>query len=67
MRAIIFKKYSTNVVNYTYRNIYFYEHMHAHPISLSTSERLIRFNLEIYIVSHQEYFDGNIVSHWKNN
>jgi hypothetical protein len=31
-----------------------YEYTHAHPILMSTSERLSRFNLEIYEVGHQE-------------
>jgi hypothetical protein len=33
---------------------YLYEHTHAHPISISTSERLSRFDLEIYKIGHQE-------------
>jgi hypothetical protein len=33
-------------------NTYPYEYMHAHTISLNTSERLSRFDLEIYKVGH---------------
>jgi hypothetical protein len=34
-------------------NIYLYEHMHAHPTPMSTSERLSQFDLEIHKVGHQ--------------
>jgi hypothetical protein len=42
-----------------------YEHMRVHPTPMSTSERLSRFNLEIYEVSHQERLvvDNDAVSH----
>jgi hypothetical protein len=35
-------------------NIHFYEHAHAHPTPMSTSERLSRLDLEIHKVSHKE-------------
>jgi hypothetical protein len=31
-----------------------YEHTHAHPTPMSTSERLSRLDLEIHEVGHQE-------------
>jgi hypothetical protein len=31
-----------------------YEYIHAHPISMSTFERLDRLDLEIHEVDHQE-------------
>jgi hypothetical protein len=42
-----------------------YEHMYVHPISMSTSERLSQFDLEIHEVGHQECLavDGDVVSH----
>jgi hypothetical protein len=42
-----------------------YEHMYAHPIPMSISERLGRFDLEIHEVGHQEHLtiDGDITSH----
>jgi hypothetical protein len=42
-----------------------YEHTHAHPTSMSTSERLSRLDLEIYEVGHQERLtvDGDVTSH----
>jgi hypothetical protein len=38
---------------------------HAHPIPMSTSERLSRLDLKIHEIDHQEYLavDRNIVSH----
>jgi hypothetical protein len=33
---------------------YPYEHTHAHPISISTSERLSQLDLEVHEVSHKE-------------
>jgi hypothetical protein len=46
-----------------------YKHTHAHPISMSISERLSRFDLEIHKVDHQECIavDENVTSHRKNN
>jgi hypothetical protein len=43
--------------------------MHVHPISMNTSERLSRFDLEIYEVSHQEHLtvDGTSSFTKKNN
>jgi hypothetical protein len=42
-----------------------YKNMYAHPISMSTSEKLSRFDFEIYEVGHQECLavDGDIASH----
>jgi hypothetical protein len=41
-----------------------YEHIHAHPIPMSTSERLSWFDIEIYKVGHQECLavDGDVAS-----
>jgi hypothetical protein len=33
-------------------NTHTYEHMHTHPIYISTSERLSRLDLEIHEVGH---------------
>jgi hypothetical protein len=46
-------------------NTYLYEHMYAHPIIMSISERLSRLNLEIHKIGHEERLtiDGNVVSH----
>jgi hypothetical protein len=42
-----------------------YEYTHEHPTSMSTSERLNRFDLEIHKVGHQERIavDENVISH----
>jgi hypothetical protein len=42
-----------------------YEYMHAQLTPMSTSERLSRFDFEIYEVGHQERLavDGDIASH----
>jgi hypothetical protein len=42
-----------------------YEHIYAHPTSMSTSERLSRLDLEIHEVDHQEHLaiDGDVASH----
>jgi hypothetical protein len=42
-----------------------YKYMHAHPTSISTSERLSRFDLEIHKVGHQKHLivDGDVASH----
>jgi hypothetical protein len=32
-----------------------YEHIHAHSIPMSTSERLSRLDLEIYKIDYQEH------------
>jgi hypothetical protein len=49
---------------YTYEH-YPYEHTYAHPISMSTSERLSWLDLEIHEISHQERIvvDGDVASH----
>jgi hypothetical protein len=46
-----------------------YEHMHAHLIPMTTSERLSQLDLEIHEVGHYERLtvNGDIASHWKNN
>jgi hypothetical protein len=36
-----------------------YKYMHTHLISMSTSERLSRFNFEIYEIDHQEHIVVN--------
>jgi hypothetical protein len=36
-------------------SIHPYEYMHIYPITMSTSERLIQLDLEIYEVDHQKY------------
>jgi hypothetical protein len=42
-----------------------YEHTHAHPTTMSTSERLSWFDLQIHKVDHQERFtvDRDVASH----
>jgi hypothetical protein len=42
-----------------------YEHMHAHPTPMSTSERLSQPDLEIHEFGHQERIavDGKVTSH----
>jgi hypothetical protein len=46
-------------------SIHPYEHTHTHPISMSTSERLSRLDLEIHEVSHPEHLtvDGDVTSY----
>jgi hypothetical protein len=46
-------------------SIYPYEHTHAHPIPMITSERLSRHDLEIHEVGHQERLavDRDVASH----
>jgi hypothetical protein len=43
---------------------YSYEHTHAHPTAMSTSERVSQLDLEIHEVDHQEHIavDRDIVS-----
>jgi hypothetical protein len=36
-------------------SIHPYEYMYIYPITMSTSERLSRLDLEIYEVDHQKY------------
>jgi hypothetical protein len=42
-----------------------YEHTHAHPTLMSTSEKLSWIDLKIYEVSHQECLavDGGVAFH----
>jgi hypothetical protein len=42
-----------------------YENTYAHPTPISIFERLIRFDLEIYEVGHQDRLavDGGVASH----
>jgi hypothetical protein len=49
-----FLKHIINVDIHTRMSSYPYEHMHARPTPMSTSERLSWFDLEIHKVSHQE-------------
>jgi hypothetical protein len=44
---------------------HYYEHMHAHPTPMSTSERLSRFDLKIHEVGHQKCsaVDGDVAPH----
>jgi hypothetical protein len=46
-------------------SIHPYKYMHAHPISMSTFEKLSRFDLEIHKVDQQECLtvDGDVTSH----
>jgi hypothetical protein len=46
-------------------SIYLYKYIYVYHIFMSTSERLSRFDLKIYDVSHQERIavDGDITSH----
>jgi hypothetical protein len=46
-------------------SIHPYEHTHTHLISMSTSERLSRLDLEIHEVSHPEHLtvDGDVTSY----
>jgi hypothetical protein len=48
-------KYITN----TDTNTHLYEHTHVHHTSMSTSKRLIQFDLEIHEVGHQERLTVN--------
>jgi hypothetical protein len=61
---IFFEKYSTNTDIHTRMSTYPYEHTYTHPISMSTSKKLIRLNFEIHKVDHQKYLtvDGDITS-----
>jgi hypothetical protein len=45
-------------------SIHPYEYMHAHSITMSTSERLNRLDLEIHEVGHQDRLaiDGDVAS-----
>jgi hypothetical protein len=47
-----FEKYSINVDPHTCMSIHPYKHTHAHPILMSTSERLRRLNFEIHTYAH---------------
>jgi hypothetical protein len=51
---LFFKKHSTNVDIHTRMSTHPYEHTHAYPTSMSTSERLSRLDLKIHEVGHQE-------------
>jgi hypothetical protein len=46
-------------------SIYSYQHMYAHLILMSTSEKLSQLDLEIHEVGHQErlIIDGDVGSH----
>jgi hypothetical protein len=59
------EKYSTNADIHTCAITHSYEHTYAHPISMSTSKRLNRLDLEIHKVDHQERFavDGDVASY----
>jgi hypothetical protein len=62
---IFFEKHSTNADTHTRTSTHSYEHTHTHLTSMSTFERLSRFDLEIHEVGHQERLavDGDAVSH----
>jgi hypothetical protein len=59
------KKHSINTDTYTRTSTDLYEHTHAYPTPMSTSERLSRLDLKIHKVSHQERLtvDGDVTSH----
>jgi hypothetical protein len=59
------EKHRTNIDTHTHMSTHPYKYMHAHPIHMSTSERLSRFDLGIHKVDHQERLvvDGDVVSH----
>jgi hypothetical protein len=46
-------------------NTHSYEHTHAYPICMKTSEKLSWFDLEIYKVGHQDrlIIDRDVASH----
>jgi hypothetical protein len=46
-------------------NTHSYEYTHVHPISMSTSERVSRFDPKIHEIGHQERLtiDGDVASH----
>jgi hypothetical protein len=50
-------------------NNHLYEYTYVHPISISISERLRRFDFEIHEIDHQERLgiNGDITYHRKNN
>jgi hypothetical protein len=58
------KKHSINIDIYTRISAHLYKYICTHPTSMSISERLSRFNLEIYKVDHQKRLivDGDVVS-----
>jgi hypothetical protein len=60
-----FEKYSTNIDTHTRTSTQPYKHMHAHPTSMSTSERLSWFDLKIHEIDYQECLtiDEYVVSH----
>jgi hypothetical protein len=48
------EKHSTTVDTYIYISTHLYEYIYAHPIPMSSSERLSRLDLKIHEVGHQE-------------
>jgi hypothetical protein len=54
-----------NVGTHTCTSTHPSEHMYAHPISMSASEKLVRLDLEIHEIDHQECLtvDGDIDYH----
>jgi hypothetical protein len=50
---LFFYKHSINIDIYIRIITYPYEHTYIHLTSMSTSERLSRFDIEIHKVSHQ--------------
>jgi hypothetical protein len=49
---VVFLKHGTNAGTHTRTSTHPYEHMYAHPISMSTFERLSRLDLEIYKIGY---------------
>jgi hypothetical protein len=64
-----FQKYSINIDTHTHTIIHSYEHIYAHPTSMSTFKKLRQIDLKIHEVGHQKRLiaDGNVASLWKNN
>jgi hypothetical protein len=60
-----FEKHSTNAHTHTRMSTHPYEHIHAHPIPISTFERLSRLDFELHEVGHQEHLtvNGDVASH----
>jgi hypothetical protein len=62
---VFFEKHSINTDTHTRMSTHPYEYTNTHPILMSTSERLRRFDLKIHEVGHQECLavNGNVASH----
>jgi chromatin remodeling complex protein RSC6 len=65
LEGLFFLKHITNADTYTRTSTHLYEYIHAHPISMSTSKKLSRLDIEIHEVGHQECIivDGDVGSY----